>query len=318
MKTPSASVNPLHFEDFDGRNFERLVFAFMLRSNTWRTIEWYGQQGSDHGRDIWGVRDDDRWPAGQKVCIQCANYRKLPLNKVKEDVKRVVAGRQGVPDKFIVVAGGPLSAHFRDNFKQVVHQAGIQEYEVWSGEEFEERLRSNSESLLKRFAEGETFPDSPQEIKALVGSLSPANDSEILALMAGLFDRPAFYTPFHQESSIPAFKKAITDTIEALNTGIHRLRDGTEIRRIPSRHDFRSTDLKEALRSIEHCLCKLRAKYDEYLKKGEIKPCGCDQADCPVFMISSGASKQMDRLRVDVLDQFRRIYPPFKVVLGLQ
>jgi len=46
---------------------------------------------------------------------------------------------------------------------------------------------------------------------------------------------PAFYTPFNSESSIPAFKKAITDTIEAINTGVHRLRDGTEIRRIPNR-----------------------------------------------------------------------------------
>ena len=45
--------------------------------------------------------------------------------------------------------------------------------------------------------------------------------------MAECFDRPAFDTPFRDESNVPDFKKAITDTIEALNTGIHRLRDGT-------------------------------------------------------------------------------------------
>ena len=57
MKTRSASVNPLHFDDFDGRDFERLVLAYMLRSDSWHTIEWYSQQGSASGRDIWRVRD---------------------------------------------------------------------------------------------------------------------------------------------------------------------------------------------------------------------------------------------------------------------
>jgi len=318
MKKSSISVNSLHFEDLDGRKFERLVFAYMLRNDNWRTLEWYGQQGSDGGCDIWGVRENDQWPAGQKVCIQCANYRKLPLSKVRLDIAKIVAGPHGVPDKLLVVAGGPLSAKFRDDSKQIAHQAGIRESEAWSGDEFEERLRANSESLLKRFVEGASFPDTPEEIRALVSSLSSVNDLEILALMAELFDRPAFYTPFHQESSIPAFKKAITDTIEALNTGIHRLRDGTEIRRIPSRHNVRSRVFRETLRLIELSLCELRAKYDEYLKRGEIRPCGCNQPDCPIFMISSKAASEMDRLRMNILDQFRRVYPSFKIALGFR
>ena len=41
-----------------------------------------------------------------------------------------------------------------------------------------------------------------------------------------LFDRPAFYTPIHAESNLGDFKQAITDTIQALGTGIWKARDG--------------------------------------------------------------------------------------------
>ena len=150
----------------------------------------------------------------------------------------------------------------------------------------------------------------------MVQSLSASSDDEILALMAGLFDRPAFYTPFHSESSIPAFKKAITDTIEALNTGVHRLRDGTEIRRIPSRHQVKRPEIREKLAEIERMLCALRAKYDELLRTGDLHPCGCDQPECPVFMVSPRGAFEMDHLRRCILREFGAIYPTFGLRFG--
>ena len=45
----SVTVNPVHFEDFSGEQFERLVFAYHLRTESWRELEWYGQVGSDLG-----------------------------------------------------------------------------------------------------------------------------------------------------------------------------------------------------------------------------------------------------------------------------
>ncbi len=190
-----------------------------------------------------------------------------------------------------------MSAKLRDAVKNYAKQKQIPACETWSGPEFEGRLRKNAESLLKRFVQGEAFPDAPTKIVQLLESVTSENDDEILALMASLFDRPAFYTPFKSESSIPAFKKAITDTIEALNTGVHRLRDGTEIRRIPSRHSVKSLSLKDSLRDIEQMLCVLRSRYDEFLKIGYVRPCGCDVPDCPVFMVSPMAAREMDRLR---------------------
>jgi hypothetical protein len=163
---------------------------------------------------------------------------------------------------------------------------------------------------------GEAFPDEPEELRAFVVGTEPVDDHEILGLMAGLLDRPAFYTPFHDESSIPDFKKAITDTIEALNTGIHRLRDGTEIRRIPSRHQLRSKTNRDAMMTIERMLGRLRARYDDFMRQGKIRPCGCRNPDCPVFFVSWDAAREMDVQRSQILETFRQVYPEFGVRLG--
>ena len=313
---PNRIVQPIHFEDFDGHQFERLVFAYLIRTDNWLSLEWYGQTGSDSGRDIWGIREREGHPQGQKVCVQCANHESLAYKKVQEDFEKILKGPNGKPDAFIVVAGGTVSATLRDKTKKLCEKKQVYASEIWSGKEFEERLRAKAESLLKRFVEGKEFPDAPADLRKFTEAITPQSDDEILALMAGLFDRPAFYTPFHQESSIPAFKKAITDTIEALNTGIHRLRDGTEIRRIPSRHSIRSVETKKKLSQIERMLGELRAKYDESVKTGDIRPCGCNVPDCPVFFVSHRVACEMDHLREEILEAFRRLYPDFDVRLG--
>jgi hypothetical protein len=69
MPKPATSVHPIHFEDLDGSEFERLVLAYHWRTDHWRSLEWYGQAGSDLGRDIWGIRDD-----GETVCIQWCRW----------------------------------------------------------------------------------------------------------------------------------------------------------------------------------------------------------------------------------------------------
>src|SRR6266542_5176342 len=71
---PAATVHRIHFDDLSSVNFERLVFAFLLRTNDWLSLDWYGQAGGDSGRDIWGVRENDLFPSGQKLCALCANW----------------------------------------------------------------------------------------------------------------------------------------------------------------------------------------------------------------------------------------------------
>jgi hypothetical protein len=52
MPLPAKHVQPLHFEDFAGAQFERLVFAYHARTEKWRSLEWYGQVGSDLGPSV--------------------------------------------------------------------------------------------------------------------------------------------------------------------------------------------------------------------------------------------------------------------------
>lgn len=231
MLKPAISVHPIHFDDLDGSDFERLVFAYHWRTDYWRSLEWYGQAGSDLGRDIWGVRED-----GKMVCIQCVNRKNLTFTKIANDIAKVLKAPNGAPHRFRVVAQSKVSAKMRDKIKSHVLSLGVKECDTWSGTEFEEFLRHGSEALLKRFFDGEPFPDAPEDLKKLAQSVKPLTDDEVLALYAQVFDRPAFYTPIHQESNMGDFKQAITDTIQALGTGIWKARDGKVIDRIPSRH----------------------------------------------------------------------------------
>ena len=153
MPNPSTYVHPIHFEDFDGFQFERLVFAYHARAEPWQSLEWYGQVGSDLGRDLWGVRKD-----GESVCIQCVNRKRLTCAKVEDDLGKVLSAVHGVPDRFRIVGRGSISADMRDKIKGQVHAAGVKACDLWSGLESEEFLRLHAEPLLKRFVGGRSFP----------------------------------------------------------------------------------------------------------------------------------------------------------------
>jgi hypothetical protein len=312
MSTISTSVHSVHFEDFDGLEFERLVFAYHWRSDNWRYLEWYGQSGNDLGRDIWGVREDFS-QGGESVCIQCVNRRNLTFAKIVKDIAKVLTSPNGIPQRFRVVAQSKISASMRDKIKDHVLSFGVKECDTWSGPEFEEFLREGAESLLKRFVEGQHFPDSPEDLKTLAESTKPVSDDQTLALMARVFDRPAFYTPIHQESNLGDFKQAITDTIQALGTGIWKARDGHLIDRIPSRHQLRSDTLRMKLQTVEKALSRLRAKYDEMIKSGILRHCQCNDPSCPIFFFDSPrAAHDLEHLRNEVLMAFHAAYPAFK------
>lgn len=109
MPKPATTVHPIHFEDLDGSEFERLVFAYHWRSDVWHSLEWYGQAGSDLGRDIWGLREDET-KDGETVCIQCVNRKQLTFVKAEKDIAKVLTAPTGVPHRFRIVAQCKVSA----------------------------------------------------------------------------------------------------------------------------------------------------------------------------------------------------------------
>ncbi|MCK4665025.1 MAG: hypothetical protein KAT68_19310, partial [Bacteroidales bacterium] len=223
-------TQPIHFEDRTGIEFERLCFAYVSKTNSWKTIDWFGQSGSDGGRDIWGT---DR--NGKTYCYQCANYRQLDFSKAQKDIDKLDKNKT-IPNYFILICGGRVSANMKKKIKDYSKSKGIKSIETWTGVEFEEKLRKETPELIKRFSHGEEFPDSPKDLTVFSEGFELLDDKNIIKLISECFDRPAFTTPFREEVSIPDFEKALTDTIELLNTGMHRLRDGTLIKQIPSRH----------------------------------------------------------------------------------
>lgn len=304
MPTPAKYVQPVHFEDFDGVQFERLVFAYHARAEKWLSIEWYGQTGSDLGRDIWGIRNLGDG-SEEAVCVQCVNRGSLTFTKAESDLSKVLNSSNGRPQRFRFVTRSAVSARMRGKIRDHVLSKGISHCDIWSGAEFEEFLRRDAEFLLKRFVEGETFPDAEADLLIFAQADSAMSDDDALAMMAKLFDRPAFYTPIHQESNLGDFKQAITDTIQALGTGIWKTRDGHVIGRIPSRQQLKDESLRKKVQSVEKALAKLRARFDELVRSGIVRHCGCNDPGCPVYFMPQDATNELEHLRRDALRLFR-------------
>lgn len=139
-----------------------------------------------------------------------------------------------------------------------------------------------------------------------VAQLFPSSDIEIArALLAGL-DRPAFRTPFHQESSLPRFRAAIAETVAAINMG--KTPGGTQL---PSKADIRDPAIRGTLDAVVERLVVLRATFDGLIRTGDIRPCGCQDPDCPVHMLTDRAAREMNRRRNELLTVAQSIDPTF-------
>jgi hypothetical protein len=311
MIQPNATVHPLNFSQLSGHDFERLVLAFLWRRWSWTQLDWYGQLGDDDGRDIVGHREND-YGELKLVVFACANWQRLTLKKAKEDTGKIVSGPHGLPYQLILISGGKVSASLKTKAVGYGKTVGIQEVEVWSGPEFEEMLRLHAESVLRRFLGGEVFPDEPLALREFVAT-TPSSEEEALRFFGRLLDRPAFITPFHMESSLPEFRRAISDTIEAINTGIYRSRDSTIIRRLLSRYDFTNRDYKRQLSDIVTELNGLRMAFDTYMKSGMIKPCGCGDPKCSIFICEQVAVEDMNGIRRRLMHTATSVIPDFHV-----
>lgn len=309
----TVMVSPIHFEDYSGIQFERLVFAYHVRAG-WRDLVWRGQSGGDQGRDITGVEPFDDQPA-RKTIIQCANRDTLTLAKAKGDMAKAVKVAGGMPDAFKFVSRGAVSDTSRSRIEQAAASLGVAHVTIWSAVEFEENLRLRAEYLLHRFVQGAEFPDAETDIRKFVDDFPGLSDADALQLIAAVFDRPAFRTPFQQESSLPAFQQAIEDTIGALNTGVWRTRQGDEIRRIPSIHHLRDRRTQAVLAKVVRQVDELRRIFVTRLKEGEIRHCECGQPDCPTYMLTHRVADELDQAREKILATFRSVYMSFNVSL---
>jgi len=201
-----------------------------------------------------------------------------------------------------VIAGG-VSAETKDKCEAYADSKKINIFQVWSGSEFEERLRFHAPSVLNRFFNGEELPDDETQLHQFMLELDPATEKEAGLLVARLFNRPAFQTPIRCESSMPAFRQAIADTIGALNTGIWRDREGAIISRVPPSHVFPDARVSAGLAGCSKKLNKLRMTLDEGINANAIRPCDCKDPLCRTHMIDLPYDQRLEQERGDALRQ---------------
>jgi hypothetical protein len=167
-------------------------------------------------------------------------------------------------------------------------------------DEYDSRTRQ-SKSMTER--EVKQFR---RQLERFVANSLPATDSEVVRNLLSAVDRPAFRTPFHHESSLPKFRAAICETIAIINTG-----HGETNARTPSKLTLRDPSVRAKLDTVVERLVALRAVFDELLRTGEIRPCGCQDSDCPVHMLSDRAAYEMDRRRQALLTAAHELDPSF-------
>lgn len=132
----------------------------------------------------------------------------------------------------------------------------------------------------------------------------PQSDLDIARSLLANLDRPAFRTHFQEESSLPRFREAIAETISAINLG--RAPGGEQL---PSKNDIRDPSIRIMLDEVVGALVNLRATFDGLLRSKAIRPCECQNPECPTFMLTQSAANEMDQKRVDLLQIALKITP---------
>jgi len=166
--------------------------------------------------------------------------------------------------------------------------------------------RSTVSKLRKEFSDLQR-PELVQAIKAEPVLKRLLKDEQILYLMVKAFCRPAFETSIQHESSVPDFMQALTDTIKVLTTGYLDTRDGKGIEVIPNLDDLKDTCNKNTLHGIVKKLNLLKTMCVTGQKDGSIKQKG------NVWIITPKVAHCMENLRCEILGDFERIYPNFKI-----
>ncbi len=96
------------------------------------------------------------------------------------------------------------------------------------------------------------------------------SDRDTLNLLRMFLDRPAIHQPFDLEGNMADFLKAITDVIQALNTGIIETRQGVEICRTKPRSMLSNPKWMEKLDLITSRFEDLRTRFEIAVRNNEL------------------------------------------------
>jgi hypothetical protein len=104
----------------------------------------------------------------------------LTFSKIREDLDKLFASKHEWPDEILAVCGGEVGATVRDRCERHAEKRGIKLFALWSGVDFEERLRRDTPELVRRFVGGEPFPETASDLADFARSVAAPAELEFL------------------------------------------------------------------------------------------------------------------------------------------
>lgn len=128
--------------------FEKLCAA-VLANVGYKNIQWYGEAGSDKGRDILAERIDSPVPGverREKWMIQCKRYTQSTLSK-KEVKDLMDAALEHEIDGLLIIVTSKVSANLRDWLSAAQEKYPFRAF-IWEEIDFRRQVRAHAAELL--------------------------------------------------------------------------------------------------------------------------------------------------------------------------
>lgn len=133
--------------------FEKLCAA-VLQKTGFTNVQWYGEAGSDKGRDIIAERSDTPVPGVQRRerwMVQCKRYTKSSLSK--SELKELLdAGLEHKIDSLLIIATTTVSANLRDWLTAASQNYPFSAY-IWEELDFRRHVTTHKIDLLESIPE---------------------------------------------------------------------------------------------------------------------------------------------------------------------
>jgi hypothetical protein len=140
---PWFNLTPHEFEEF---------CYTLLECNGFKNLNWYGEGGSDKGRDIICTKTEAPLPGIESNAtwlVQCKHYTKAKISKATLQ-EWLAACREHKPDRVLLIISKALSANLKDWIKSVATDYDFSIH-IWEEVELHGQYHRHGSRLRKRF-----------------------------------------------------------------------------------------------------------------------------------------------------------------------
>jgi hypothetical protein len=141
----------ISWSQIDPKEFEQLCYL-ILEANNFSDIQWFGEAGSDKGRDIIAKKVESPLLSVHRTTkwvVQCKRYISKPPKK--EDLASfLVAAREHKPDNVLIMVTNTLSPNTKDWLDSVRGDYQFQIY-LWEELDLRREIHTHKRHISERF-----------------------------------------------------------------------------------------------------------------------------------------------------------------------